>query len=147
MSLGKILSNAAIMLSLKDSPDCDPHSKFSLVSMTITPNPAKVGDNVYMAVEFKNNYGIVDSVIQKTKLSFNDFPIHVDNINTCEIDHGLCPIQLGYNYVNNTFIAPNSVGDYRIKIGWFSEDELTSLLCFKGEFEIISSSISGNLRS
>lgn len=136
MSLGKILSNAAIMLSLKDSTDCDPYSKFNLIDMTISPNPAKVGENVYMAVEFKNSYEIVKNAIQKTKLTFNDFPIHVDDIQLCDVHSGLCPIQLGNNYLNNSFIAPNSAGNFHIKIGWFAEDGVTSLLCFKGDFVI-----------
>jgi hypothetical protein len=136
MTLGKILSTAAIALSLKESPNCDPYSKFDLVSMTISPNPAKVGENVYMSVEFKNTYEIIEDAIQKTKLTFNDFPLHIDDIDLCDLHSGLCPIQLGYSYVNNSFIAPNSVGNYNIKAGWFADNGLTSLLCFKGDFII-----------
>jgi hypothetical protein len=138
MSLSKILSNAAIMLSLKESPNCDPYSKFDLIDMTITPNPAKVGENVYMSIEFKNNYQIIEhGAIQKMKLTFNDFNIPIDDADLCDTHSGLCPIELGYDSINNTFIAPNSVGNYHVKVGWFEKDGLTSLLCFKGDFEII----------
>jgi hypothetical protein len=146
MSLGKIISNAAIMLSLKESPNCDPYSKFDLIDMKISPNPAKVGQDVYMAVEFKNNYDEVNKAIQKTKLTFNDFHIPVNDIQLCDVHSGLCPIKLGYNYLNNSFIAPDSIGNYNIKIGWFTEDSLTSLLCFKGDFEIIPASNGNTFR-
>ena len=70
MSIGKILYNAAVLFSLKDSANCDPYSKFDLIDMAITPNPALVGETVYMAIEFKNNYKVVNAGIEKMKLSF-----------------------------------------------------------------------------
>ena len=146
MPLGTILQTAAIFLSLKDSPNCDPYSKFDLINMSISPNPAHVGNNVYMAIEFKNNYKVIDSGIEKMKLSFNDFPIPVNDADLCDHSKTICPIQLGYNSLNNSFIAPNSAGNYHVKVGWFEKDGLTSLLCFKGDFSIIPSSDSYSIR-
>ena len=146
MTLGTILQTAAIFLSLKDSPNCDPYSKFDLIGMSISPNPAKVGDSVYMAIEFKNNYKDIDAGIEKMKLSFNDFPIPVNDVDLCDPSKTICPIQLGYHSFNNSFIAPNSAGDYHVKVGWFEKDGLTSLLCFKGDFSIIPNSYSPSIR-
>jgi hypothetical protein len=137
MSIGKILYNAAVLFSLKDSANCDPYSKFDLIDMAITPNPALVGETVYMAIEFKNNYKVIDAGIEKMKLSFNDFPIPVNDANLCDPSKTICPIQLGYHSMNNSFIAPNSVGNYHVKVGWFEDDGMTSLLCFKGDFAIV----------
>ena len=146
MTLGTILQTAAIFLSLKDSPNCDPYSKFDLIGMSISPNPAKIGDSVYMAIEFKNNYKEIDAGIEKMKLSFNDFPIPVNDVDLCDPSKTICPIQLGYHSFNNSFIAPNSAGDYHVKVGWFEKDGLTSLLCFKGDFSIIPNSYSPSIR-
>jgi len=146
MPLGNILQTAAMLLSLKDSPNCDPYSKFDLINMVIMPNPAHIGDAVYMAIEFKNNYNVINSGIEKMKLSFNDFPIPVNDVDLCDPSKTICPIQLGYHSFNNSFIAPNSAGDYHIKVGWFEKDGITSLLCFKGEFSIIPSANTYSIR-
>ncbi len=146
MPLSNILYTAAVFLSLKDSPNCDPYSKFDFINMSITPNPAHVGDNVYMAIEFKNNYKVIDAGIEKMKLSFNDFPIPVNDADLCDPSKTICPIQLGYHSFNNSFIAPNSAGDYHVKVGWFEKDGLTSLLCFKGDFSIIPASNGNTFR-
>jgi hypothetical protein len=146
MPLGNILQTAASIFLLKDSTNCDPYSKFDFINMSITPNPAHIGDSVYMAIEFKNNYNVINSGIEKMKLSFNDFPIHINDVDLCDPSKTICPIQLGYHSFNNSFIAPNSVGDYHIKVGWFESDGITSLLCFKGEFSIIPSANSYSIR-
>lgn len=88
-----------------------------------------------MSIVFQNEYDIIRSGVQRMKILFNEAPISLPDESLCEHNDRLCPIYLGVNSVNHTFITPTIPGKVDMKIGWFSDNN-TPLLCVHQVFDI-----------
>jgi hypothetical protein len=120
--------------------NCNPSSYFELKSVKVLPDPLVIGEYMTMTVIFQNNYDIIADGIQRMKVNFNGVPIQVPDENLCQYNEGLCPIGLGTQALNHTFVTPNVPGTVDMKLAWLTTNG-KSLLCTHTQFDISNPSL------
>ncbi len=129
------------------APNCDESSKFQPTLVRFLPDPIVAGEHMQVNVAFLNNFQVINAGVQRMKVTFNGQPIPVPDESLCDYNADLCPIGLGQNAMNHTFTTPNIPGRVDMKIGWFTEDGATSLMCIHEVFDIEAPSKPKALRS